>query len=314
MELPVDLSRALDSQAGTVDLVSTWLERYSSENTRRAYRGHLKAFFGTDDVSIELARAVDFRDVNAYISRVEDELKASTVRYRISAIRAFYDWLLALEAVPRNPCNPQLIRQVKNASATDKAVQVLTREQAETLLREAKQGGPDSFADSGKRDHAVIATLLHCALRRSEVVQLDVSHLHRSGRYWALDIPQAKGGADQYVKCPDHVAETLDRMCEHYGIESGPMFRSRARRNYGDRLSGDAVRNIVQRTAKRAGLPEITTHDLRHTSCTLALEGGASIQQVKTHARHKDVDTTMKYVHQRDKLRKSAADHINISE
>jgi integrase len=71
---------------------------------------------------------------------------------------------------------------------------------------------------------------------------------------------------------------------------------------------------MVKRTAERAGLPDIGAHVLRHTGCTLAIDSGATIQQVKTHARHKDIDTTMNYIHQRDKLRDSAADHINLDD
>jgi integrase len=66
--------------------------------------------------------------------------------------------------------------------------------------------------------------------------------------------------------------------------------------------------------ADQAGLPEIGAHTLRHTGCTLAIESGASIQQVQTHARHKNIETTMVYVHQRDRLGNSAADFINIDD
>ncbi len=38
-------------------------------------------------------------------------------------------------------------------------------------------------------------------------------------------------------------------------------------------------------------------HDLRHTFGSLAVDGGASIVQVKEWMGHSDVDTTMQYLH-----------------
>jgi integrase len=70
---------------------------------------------------------------------------------------------------------------------------------------------------------------------------------------------------------------------------------------------------IVNRAAAACGIHgQIGAHTLRHTGCTLAIEGGASIQQVQSHARHKSIETTMMYVHQRDRLANNAADFIDL--
>ncbi|MEX1054494.1 MAG: hypothetical protein WED81_00590 [Rhodothermales bacterium] len=58
--------------------------------------------------------------------------------------------------------------------------------------------------------------------------------------------------------------------------------------------------------------PDFGADALRFTGMVHRLESGASIQQVQVHARHKNIETTMMYVHQRDRLRDSAADHIHI--
>ena len=142
---------------------------------------------------------------------------------------------------------------------------------------------------------------------------MDVEHLRPLGSYWILDIPKAKGGTDQYVKVPDHVAEEVFAMRNHYHINTGPLWRSMSNNSRGRRLSAHAIYRIVVRSAKRAGLPNIGAHALRHTGCTLAIEAGASLQQVQTHARHKSIETTMNYVHQRNRLQNSAADFISIS-
>lgn len=55
----------------------------------------------------------------------------------------------------------------------------------------------------------------------------------------------------------------------------------------------------------------ITPHSLRHTAVTLALQAGANILQVQAMARHKDIATTMVYVHNLTRIEDAAEKKIN---
>jgi len=291
----------------TERLLDTYLLKFDRPATRRAYRSDLADFFGSNDITLDMALAVSFVQVNQYIAGLEASgAKASTIRRRVAALRGFFDWLEALGAIEKNPAHRQLIRKIKSVRNKDRVLVVLTAEQANQLMHAAK--------DSSMRNHAMMATMLHCVLRRSEVASMDVDHIRLIGKYWILDLPSTKGGADQYVKVPEHVVELIEEHKEHYGIGTGPLWRSHSRRNPGGRLTPTSIYRIVRETALKAGLPEIGAHTLRHTGCTLAIDNGASLQQVQTHARHKQIETTMVYVHQRDRLRDSAADFIKIDE
>jgi site-specific recombinase XerD len=142
---------------------------------------------------------------------------------------------------------------------------------------------------------------------------MNFEHLRQVGQYWVLDLPVTKGGADQYVKVPDHIVDSIMHHRSHYGYGEGAVWRSLSNNSKGRRLSSTSIYNIVRKAAMRAGLEgNIGAHTLRHTGCTLAIETGASLQQVQAHARHKSLETTMMYVHQRERLRDSAADYINL--
>lgn len=289
-------------------LIDTFLLRFDRPATRRAYRNDLSAFFGSEDVDLDTASRVTFVEVNRYIATLEAaDHKASTIKRRLAAIRGFYDWLHALGAIDRNPAHRQLVRRVKAVSSKDRPIVVLTSEQAARLLDAA-----DSAGEAAVRNRTLMTVMLYCVLRRSEAAAMDVEHVRPIGKYWVVDIPSAKGGADQYVKIPDHVVETIDGHRTHYGIDSGPLWRSHSRRNAGDRLTPNSIYRIVRDMADKANLPDIGAHTLRHTGCTLAIESGASLQQVQSHARHKNIETTMVYIHQRDRLRDSAADFIHL--
>ena len=50
--------------------------------------------------------------------------------------------------------------------------------------------------------------------------------------------------------------------------------------------------------------------DLTHET----IDSARILQQVQSHARHKQVATTMVYIHQRDRLKDSAADYIHFKD
>ncbi len=304
-----DVEVGLHGAPEDLDLLPLYLQRFDRANTREAYRNDLAHFFGTDFVNLDLARRVTFVHVNQYVAGLESEgYKPSTLKRRVAALRGFFDWLMALEVIERNPAHKQLLRRIRSTRQRDRTVVYLTAEQAERLLAATESAGAAAV-----RDRALLLTLLYCVLRRSEAAAMDAEHIRPLGHYWVLDLPRAKGGADQYVKIPAHVVEEIDVMKAHYGITSGPVWRSLSNNSRGRRLTPQSVYVIVKQTALRAGLSnEIGAHTLRHTGCTLALEAGASLQQVQTHARHKNIETTMIYLHQRDKLRDSAADYIHV--
>lgn len=63
------------------------------------------------------------------------------------------------------------------------------------------------------------------------------------------------------------------------------------------------------------GLSSLTVnsyHSLRHTFATLALQNGAPVVQVKEAMRHKDVSTTMVYVHLMNRLKNAAERYIDF--
>jgi site-specific recombinase XerD len=292
------------------DLLPIYLLRFDREQTKRAYRNDLEQLFSSEFVTLRMARSVSFVHINAYLQDLQDEgLRPSTLRRKVSAIRGFYSWLEALNLVDTNPANKQLVRRVDRNTKTQSAITVLTQAQATRLIEATSQHG-----ERAVRDRALLLTMIHCALRRSEAAGMDAEHIQQSGPYWVLNLPRTKGGANEYVKIPAHVVEEVEEAKSHYGIRSGPLWRSMSRNDSrGNRLSPDGIYAIVRRTAQRAGLDaSVGAHTLRHTGCTLAIEAGASPQQVQTHARHKRLETTMGYIHQRDKLRDSAADYIKL--
>lgn len=150
----------------------------------------------------------------------------------------------------------------------------------------------------GLRDRALIAVGAGSALRRSELVALDVEDL----RY--ISAPQTGYSAlVRTSKTSDEAAtvwihrsgrETcpvaaLDSWLAASGITSGPLFRSVDRYGtLGDRLSDRSVSRLVREAATRADLPpgNWSGHSLRAGFVTEAARRGRSSREIARQTRH----------------------------
>lgn len=156
---------------------------------------------------------------------------------------------------------------------------------------------PDTAA--GVRDRAVLLLGFACALRRSELVALDVADLQLTAAELRVRIrksktDQAGAGAEIVVPaiggdlCP---VAAVRAWLDVATINSGPIFRRLTR--YGlatsTRLTPQSVALIVKRAAKRAGLDwrRISAHSLRAGFATQATLNGVSQLDAMAVTRHK---------------------------
>lgn len=77
-------------------------------------------------------------------------------------------------------------------------------------------------------------------------------------------------------------------------------------------ISGQLVERVVEKYAALVGL-KISPHALRATFVTLALEGGAKLQQVQYAVGHADPRTTERYQQRKLNLDSNAVDFVQIA-
>jgi integrase/recombinase XerC len=152
----------------------------------------------------------------------------------------------------------------------------------------------------GLRDRAVLRLLFDLALRRQEVVGLDVEDLDlQAGTVAVLGKGQA-GKVKLSLPAPTRAA--LAAWLAARASAPGPLFTSLDRARKGDgRLTGGAVYALVRRLGAAAGV-RARPHGLRHSAITAALDAGLDVRQVRRFSRHAKLDTLLIYDDNRQDL------------
>ena len=167
---------------------------------------------------------------------------------------------LAVEAADNGLLAPELasgITRVKGVAS--KGVRLgnwLSVQQAQTLLNT-----PDATTTKGLRDRAILAVLLGCGLRRSEVAAPTVGHVQqRDGRWCIVDLV-GKHGRVRTIPMPTWVKVATDAWTTAAGVAKGYVFRpvNRTGQVQGAGLSEKVVWQLLQGYAAAAGVPGVAT-------------------------------------------------------
>jgi integrase len=146
----------------------------------------------------------------------------------------------------------------------------------------------------GLRDRAILAVLLGCGLRRSEVAALTFAHVQqRDGRWCIVDLV-GKHGRVRTAPMPNWVKVAIDAWTSAAVVANGRVFRpvNRADQAGGEVLSEKVVWQLIKPYAETAGVPGIAPHDLRRTCAKLCRAGGGELEQIQLLLGHASVQTT----------------------
>jgi site-specific recombinase XerC len=227
------------------------LDSVSSPITKRVYNMALTEFMAW----FQQAPRPGFTKATVSAWRVsleERKLGSSSIIIRMSAIRK-----LAAEAADNGLLAPELaqgISRVKSVKSTGIRVgNWLSQRQAQTLL-----SAPDISTVRGLRDRAILAVLLGCGLRRSEVAALTFTHVQqRDGRWCIVDLV-GKHGRVRTAPMPAWVKVAIDAWTSPAGVVDGHAFRPVSRagavagERLGERLCGKCSGSTLPKSAFQA--------------------------------------------------------------
>lgn len=288
-------------------IINMVLDALPSENSRRAYRRHLEEFFvwHASENRPELNKAL----INKYVKSLrEQKLSSSTINQKLSAIRK-----LAGEAEDNNLIDSKIangIRAVKGVPFRGRRTgNWLTKEEAQMWLN-----APDMKTLKGVRDRAVLSVLIGCGLRRAEAAILSVSHIQQREGRWAIVDIVGKRDKMRTVPMPSWAKATIDSWTYAARIDDGFVFRrvNKGGNLMGERITDQAIYDIVTGYAEKLEKQGIAPHDLRRSFAKLAHKGGSPIDQIQLSLGHDSIQTTEKYLGVEQDLTDAPCDHLGL--
>jgi len=274
-------------------LVLAWLVEYPSQRTREAYRADLEAFAswlgeqGAGEL-LEVTRPV----VALYARYLGEAAKYSlaTQARKLSALSSFYGYAEEVGAIASNPAG----RVRRPRIPKDPAGLGLTLDYGPRLLAAAD--------DMTAAHRGLVALSYLCGLRVSEALAVSTQDFREEAGHRVLRVI-GKGEKLRLVPLSPQAWRWLEEL--HDAANPGrPLLRD----SEGRPLNRFQARRMVEAMRKKAGLTEpMTTHDLRRSAATGALEAGAPIHRVQEFLGHASPVTTQRYLRHRDVLDNSAA-------
>ena len=260
-------------------------EKHASANTVSSYVRDVHQFAQSmEDSGVSLTEVLP-KDVEGFTkSLVRKGKSPATVTRSVASIKSFYNCLIALGKVDRNPA-----KGVAPAKVERKLPQVLTGKEVELFLEQ-----PDCTDLKGYRDRAMLELLYATGIRVSELIDLDLDDLNLPGGV----LKCYSKGKERIIPLYQTAIRALSKYVHNVrpqlveDVEETALFVNMN----GERMSRQGFWKLIKYYQEKAGIQkDITPHTLRHSFAAHLLENGADLRSIQEMLGHADISSTQIY-------------------
>jgi site-specific recombinase XerD len=260
------------------DFINYLKSKKKSENTITNYNSDLIQFIDYLNIHNISITEVKRRHIESYLGTIEGV--ASTINRKISSIQKFFKYLKNVaEVINDNPADG-----IERLELPKRQPVYLQIDESKKLLNSIE-------GENFERDKAIITIFLHCGLRLSELVGIDIDHITDD----MLSVI-GKGNKQRPVPLDDECIKVINEYLKVRPnvTREKALFLSERKQ----RISERAVQRLVKRCIEEAGLDikKYSTHKLRSSCATLLSKGGVPIQEIQQILGHSNINTTTIYV------------------
>jgi integrase/recombinase XerC len=282
-----------------IDLMSALLADKRSINTKKAYEKDLKYFFlaaydrlPSQEVVGQFLRLERFDAIALVLkyksSLIARNLKEATVNRRLSAIKSLVNYAGKL-----GQCQWNLDEIQGETVQTYRDTTGLKVNGIKAMLEI-----PNRATLVGKRDYAILRLLWDNALRRNEIASANIGDFDPDMRSLKI-LGKGRGSQRTSINLSQATTSAIKAWLEEVESQDPerPLFWALDKANYGHRLSGTSIYELVNKVAKQAGIAkQMSPHRIRHSAITAALDAtNGNVRKVQKLSRHKKLDTLMLY-------------------
>jgi integrase/recombinase XerD len=256
-------------------IVAQWLHG-RPDRTVRAYGADARRFREFAGVPLY---AVTLGDLQGYADLLERRgLAATSQGCALAAVKSLLTFAFRIGAIPAN------VGVVVHLPSSQDRLAERILSQADVLRMIALETNP--------RNHLALAVMYGAALRVSEVAGLCWRDVQQRDEGQVQLTVWGKGAKTRAVVLPLHLSQELEAM---RGEPDGAVFVGRG----GQPLTAGQLWRVVKQAGKRAGIPALSPHWLRHSHASHALDAGAPVSVVRDTLGHSSIATTSRYLHAR---------------
>jgi integrase/recombinase XerD len=258
-------------------------ERGLAAGTVRGYVDHARRFLAGLPADAGLA-GVCANDVTEAVLRRSAAVSVSAAQFFVAGLRSFLRFCFIERQMPVDLSQAALLVTGRRRSSLPRGI---TRADARALL-----GGCDRRSALGRRDYAMLVTLLRLGLRAGEVARLRLDDIDwRAGEL----VVRGKGAREDRLPVPAEVGQAIACYLRRGRPASGrrEVFLQ-ARAPFGPIAPG-TVSSTVRRACRRAGVAEVGAHRLRHTVACEMVAAGVPLVEIAQVLRHHSLQTTALY-------------------
>jgi integrase/recombinase XerC len=303
--IPLLPRNRLAPQSGYDTLLDDWLNRSRSPHTKRMYRSNIYGFFDflTEELTpntLALFLLLDSHQAFELVSQyhgslITYNLAPATINQKLAAVKSLVNY-----ASQAGKCHYTLSNIKSERLISYRDIKGISREQFKKML-----DAVDPNSIKGIRDRAILLLMWGNALRRSEVVNCDVSNF--SANTGELVITgKGKIGQPEIISLGKSAIASIDTWLTKRGNHTNvdPLFSAIHKSYWGNRLHSHSVYKLVQKYAKIAGIGKVMSpHRIRHSSITEALNlTNGDVRKVQKLSRHSNLNTLMIYDDNRHSL------------
>lgn len=278
-------------------------EKDQSPATVRGYLSDLPIFAiwfeqtTGEQFSPQVVTPSDIREFRQY-GVLQKKNAGNTVNRRLSALSAYFGFCVEKGALEHNPT--QSIRKVDVPASSprwlEKKEQYRLSRAMEQDLQIALTRYPKRWMGR-QRDFSILTLLLHTGLRVSEATHLEIADLSISERKGCLLVRKGKGNKQRTIPLNMDARKALKDWLDIRPETPGNGFVFVALESDAQSaLTSRTVQRSVARYGKKANLPDLTPHVLRHTFAKNLVDSGVSLEKVAALLGHKSLDTTRIYI------------------
>lgn len=266
------------------------VERRLADHTLESYARDLRSLATFAASSGDAVESLDRRRLEAFVGQQRARgLSPRSVARLVAALRGFYRFLVLERRLPRSPAD-----DVLPPRAWPALPKCLSTDEVDLLIAQ-----PDTAVPLGIRDRAMVEVLYATGMRVSELVAIRAADLHVDAQYLTCI---GKGNKERLVPIGEQATAWVQRyerevrraLAARRPLRTSPRLFLNAR---GGPLSRVGFWKILKNHARRAGLPSVSPHVLRHSFATHLLERGADLRAIQTMLGHADLSTTQIYTH-----------------